>query len=174
MPAYVMNYVLGGGGFASRLTDEIREKRGLTYGISTSLSVLQAGGLFFGSFQTRNETFGEAYRILLAELARMANDGVSDAELADAKTYLTGSFALRFDSNDKIANQLLTYQVFGYPIDYIIKRNDLVRAVTKADIARAAKRLLNADGFVFVVVGVPKGLDGEAAATPAIGAGKSP
>jgi zinc protease len=174
MPAYVMNYVLGGGGFSSRLMDEIREKRGLTYGIYTSLAVLQGGGLVSGSFQTRNESFGEAYKVLLAELQRMAKDGVSDAELADAKTYLTGSFALRFDANDKIANQLLTYQVFGYPIDYIVKRNDLVRAVTKADIARAAKRLLNTDEFVFVVVGAPKGLEAasEPGAAPAVAAGK--
>lgn len=173
MPAYVMNYILGGGGFSSRLMDEIREKRGLTYGIYTSLSVLQGGGLVSGSFQTRNESFGEAYKVLLAELKRMSDAGVSDAELADAKTYLTGSFALRFDTNDKIANQLLNYQVFGYGIDYIVRRNDLVRAVTKADIARAAKRLLDANQFVFVVVGQPKGLgDAAASGAPAVGAGK--
>jgi zinc protease len=168
IPAYVMNYILGGGGFASRLMDEIREKRGLTYGISTSLSILQGGGLFVGGFSTRNESVGEAYRLLLAEIARMAKEGVTDAELADAKTYLIGSFALRFDSNDKIANQLLSYQVLGYPIDYIIRRNDLVRAVTKADVSRAAARLLKPDAFVFVVVGAPQGLPAAApsGATP--------
>jgi zinc protease len=170
IPAYVMNYVLGGGGFASRLMEEIREKRGLTYGISTSLSILQGGGLFVGGFSTRNESAGEAYRLLLAEIARMAKDGVSDAELMDAKTYLTGSFALRFNTNDKIANQLLSYQVLGYPIDYINRRNDLVRAVTKADVSRAAARLLKTDAFVFVVVGAPQGLP---AAAPS-GAGQTP
>jgi zinc protease len=163
MPAYVMNHILGGGGFASRLMDEIREKRGLTYGISTSLAVFEGGGLVLGGFSTRNESAGEAYQLLLAEIARMAKDGATDKELQDAKTYLTGSYALRFDSNDKIANQLLAYRVLGYPIDYLGRRNDMIRAVTKADVARAAMRLLKPEQFVFVVVGAPKGLEGEAA-----------
>ncbi len=166
MPAYVMNYILGGGGFSSRLMDEIREKRGLTYGISTSLAVLEGGGLLLGGFSTRNDSAGDAYRLLLAEVDRMAKDGVTDKELEDAKTYLTGSYALRFDTNEKIANQLLTYRVLGYPIDYILKRNDLVRGVTKADVARAAQRLLHTDRFVFVVVGSPKGLDAAPATAP--------
>jgi len=164
MPAYVMNYILGGGGFSSRLMDELREKRGLTYGISTSLAVLEGGGLLLGGFSTRNESAGDAYRLLLAEVERMAKDGVTDKELEDAKTYLTGSYPLRFDTNEKIASQLLTYRVFGYPIDYIIRRNDLVRGVTKADVARAAQRLLKTDRFVFVVVGQPKGLGAAPAA----------
>lgn len=167
MPAYVMNYILGGGGFSSRLMDEIREKRGLTYGVSTSLAVLQGGGLLLGGFSTKNESAGDAYRVLLAEVDRMAKDGVTDKELEDAKTYLTGSFALRFDTNEKIASQLLNYRVLGYPIDYIVKRNDLVKAVTKADVARAAQRLLHKDRFVFVVVGGPKGLDGAPVPVPA-------
>ncbi len=127
LAAYVMNYILGGGGFSSRLMDEIREKRGLTYGISTSLSAYEGGGLFVGGFSTRNDSAGDAYRILISEVERMAKDGATDQEIADAKTNLTGSYALRCDSNEHISNQLLTYRVLGYPIDYIFKRNDLIR-----------------------------------------------
>ena len=87
MPTYVMNYIYGGGSFASRLMDEIREKRGLTYGISTGVYYFQGGGLILGSFSTRNETAGEAYRLLVSETERIARGGVTDKEFADAKTY---------------------------------------------------------------------------------------
>jgi zinc protease len=156
LPAYVMNYILGGGGFSSRLMDEIREKRGLTYGISTGLASYDAGGLLIGGFSSRNDAFGEAYQVLNEEIERLAKGGVSDQELADAKTYLTGSYALRFDSNNKIADQLLAYRVLGYGIDYVNKRNAMVNAVTKQDVARAAQELLKPGAMRFVVVGRPE------------------
>ena len=156
MPALVMNYVLGGGGFASRLMEEIREKRGLTYGIYTSLAIYDAGGLFRGSFSTDNGAFPEAYSVLQDEIARMAAGGVTAEELTNAKTYLTGSFALRFDTNEGIAGQLLSYQLNGFGIDYINKRNSLIEAVTAEEISQVAQELLKEDKFLYVVVGRPK------------------
>lgn len=157
-PAFVMNYILGGGGFSSRLTDEVREKRGLAYGIYTSFQDYDYGQIFFGSVATDNARISETLEIIRTELSRMRDEGVTEQELADAKTYLTGSFPLRFDSNSKIANQLVSYQLTGRGIDYIDTRNDMVKAVTGEDIQHVAKRLLNPDALSIVVVGQPEGL----------------
>jgi len=160
IPAFVMNYILGGGGFSSRLMEEVREKKGLAYGIHTNLLPLDYGALYYGSVGTDNNRISETVDIIKSEFARMRDNGVGEKELNDAKTYLTGSFALRFDSNAKIANQLVGYQLTGRGIDYINKRNALVNAVTVDDIARAAKRVLHPDKLTFVIVGQPQGLNG--------------
>ena len=158
-PAFVMNYILGGGGFSSRLMEEVREKRGLAYGVSTSFNPYDYAGVFFGSVATENERIAKSLSVIKEEIARMRDGGVTDKELQDAKTYLTGSFPLRFDSNARIANQLVGYQMTGRGIDYIDTRNDKIEAVTRDDIARVAARLLNPDDLTFVVVGEPKGLE---------------
>ena len=156
--AYVMNYILGGGGFASRLTEEVREKRGLAYGVYSYLSPRDRAGLYLGGVGTANKSVGKSIEIIKAEWARMAKGEVSQAELDKAKRYLVGSYPLRFDSNGKIAGFLVAAQRQKLGIDYIKRRNSLVEAITLDDIKRVAKRLLRADDLFFVVVGDPKGL----------------
>ncbi|MBI1262039.1 MAG: insulinase family protein [Rhizobiales bacterium] len=155
IPAFVMNYVLGGGGFSSRLTEEVREKRGLAYSVGTNLNPLDHAASIVGSVGTQNARMGQSLAVIKAELARMAKDGLSEKELADAKTFLTGSYPLRFASNDDIASQLLGIQIENLGIDYVDKRNGLIEAVTQADTARVAARLLKPDIMIVTVVGQP-------------------
>ena len=159
IPAYIMSEILGGGGFGSWLATEIREKRGLTYGVGAGLSPTRRIGLYMGSFSTRNESAGQALELVRKELARMAADGPTAQELAEAKTYLAGSYALRFGSNAAIASQLLGIQQEGLGVDYIDKRNSLVEAVTLDQIKAQARRLLHGDKLLVTVVGKPVGLD---------------
>ncbi|MFZ5750718.1 MAG: M16 family metallopeptidase [Pseudomonadota bacterium] len=156
--AYVLNHILGGGGFESRLMNEVREKRGLTYGIASYLVNRDLADTWQGSFASANEKVAEAVQVTRDEWARMAAGGVTDAELAEAKTYLTGSYPLRFDGNGPIADILVGMQLDGRPMDYVQKRNGYIEAVTKADIARVARRLMTPEGLRFVVVGQPAGL----------------
>ncbi len=158
IPAFVMSQVLGGGGSTSRLTEELREKRGLTYGVGFGLSPMDHAGLYVGSLGTRNEKAGEAMAIIRDTLRKMADEGPTQAELDDVKTFLTGSYALRFDSNDKIASQLLGIQQQNLGIDYVNKRNGLIGAVTLDQAKAQAKRLIDADHLVVSVVGKPEGL----------------
>lgn len=159
IPLAVANYILGGGGFSSRLMDTVREQRGLVYGIGTSPSVREHVALIRGSAQSENENVAEAVSLTRAELARLYRDGATQGEVNDAITYLTGSFALDLDSNAKIASVVHGYQVAGRDIDYINRRNDLIRAVTRDDVNRVIRRLFNPDAFTFVVVGRPEGLE---------------
>ncbi|SOC18771.1 zinc protease [Rhodobacter sp. JA431] len=156
--AYVLNQILGAGGFSSRLMDEVREKRGLTYGIYTYLVPKDLAETWQGSFASANEKVAEAIEIVKAEWARAAAGAVSDKELSDAKTYLTGAYPLRFDGNGKIADILAGMQLSHMPVDYINTRNAQVEAVTAEDVARVAQRLLNAEALRFVVVGQPADL----------------
>lgn len=158
IPAYVMNYILGGGGFSSRLTEEVREKRGLSYSVYSYLNPLDREGLILGGVATANESMATSLEVIRAEWRRMAEGGVTAEELDKAKRYLTGSYALRFDGNGKIANMLVGLQAAGLPPEYVEERNALVEAVTVEDIARVAKRLLDADALFTVVVGRPAGL----------------
>ncbi len=157
-PAYVMNYILGGGGLSSRLTEEVREKRGLAYSVYSYLADLDAADLYMGGVQTANERIAESLDVIRDEWTKMAKNGVTADELEKAKTYLTGSFPLRFDSNAKIANYLVFVQMEDLGADYINKRNDLIEAVTLEDVQRVARRLLDPDSLSFVVVGKPVGL----------------
>lgn len=158
LPAFILNQILGGGGFASRLTEEVREKRGLAYSVYSYLQPFKHVALFGGGVATKNEEVGRSLEVIRAELKRMADDGPTPTELANAKSYLTGSFALRFDTNAKIANQLLWMLQEDMGIDYVEKRNGLVEAVTLDDVKRVAKRLLKVDDLIVTVVGKPKGL----------------
>lgn len=158
IPAYVMNYILGGGGFASRLTIEVREKRGLAYGVYSYLSPYDRAGLYLGGVATANERVAESIEVIRAEWARLASEGVSEDELAKAKTYLTGAYPLRFDSNSKIAGFLVGAQMEDLGIDYINTRNDMVEAVTLDDIERVAAKWLRPEDLYFVVVGKPEKL----------------
>ena len=156
--AYVLNEILGAGGLTSRLMAEVREKRGLTYGIYTYLVPKDLAETWQGSFSSANGKVAEAIKVVKAEWAKAATGAVSDAELEAAKTYLTGAYPLRFDGNGNIADILAGMQLNRMPIDYINTRNAKVEAVTKDDLARVAKRLMQADGLRFVVVGQPEGL----------------
>lgn len=158
MAAFVLNQILGGGGFASRLTEEVREKRGLAYSVYSYLQPYRRTAIFAGGVATKNEEVGRSLDVIRSELRRMAEGGPTPEELQNAKDYLTGSFALRFDTNAKIANQLLGFLFEGYGIDYIDKRNALVNAVTLEDVKRVAARLLKADELIVTVVGKPQGL----------------
>jgi zinc protease len=158
IPLVIANYILGGGGFSSRLMDEVREKNGLVYGISTSASVRDHLATLRGSAQTKNASVARAIDMIKAEIRRLHDQGATDQEVADARTYLTGSFALALDGDAKIASVLQSYQVAGRTIDYVNRRNALIAAVTTAHVNRVIKRLFNADAFIFVVVGQPVGL----------------
>ena len=156
--AYVMNRILGGGGFTSRLTAEVREKRGLAYGVYTYLSPYDHAALYLGRVATQNGRVAESLTVIRAEIARLRDHGASAAELADAKTYLTGSFPLRLDSNGKIANLLVGIQLQDLGIDYIDRRNGYIEAVTLDDVNRVAASLLDPDSLLVVVVGKPAGI----------------
>jgi zinc protease len=158
-PAYVLNQILGAGGFSSRLMDEVREKRGLTYGIASYIVDKDLAKTWQGSFASANEKVAEAISVVEEEWRKAATGKVTDKELEDAKTYLTGAYPLRFDGNGTIAGILTGMQLNGMDRSYIDTRNDKVNAVTKEDIARVAERILDAKELTFVVVGRPQGLN---------------
>ncbi|MDJ0627819.1 MAG: pitrilysin family protein [Rhodobacter sp.] len=157
--AFVMNQVLGGGNFSSRLMEEVREKRGLTYGVYSYLVDKDYADLVVGRIASANNRIAEAISVIREEWARVAAEGISEQELEDAKTYLTGAYPLRFDGNARIAGILVGMQTADLPIDYIATRNDRVNAVTMDDIKRVAARLMDAEALHFVVVGQPDGLE---------------
>lgn len=158
IPVFVTNYIIGSGGFNSRLMQEVREKRGLTYSIYTQFSPLDRAGLFMGAVASDNAKVAEAVAITKAEIDRLRTEGVSEQELSDAKTYLTGAFALRFDSNAKIASQLINYQLGDFPFDYINIRNGLVDDVSMDDVNAILERFPPSEELTFVVVGQPEGI----------------
>jgi len=161
-PAYVLNHVLGGGGFGSRLMDELREKRGLTYGVASYLVPMDLAATYQGSFASANDKVAEGVALVRAEWERLAAGGVTEEELEAAKTYLTGAYPLRFDGNAPIARILVGMQMDGLPTSYVETRNAKVEAVTLEDVARVAARILRPEALHFVAVGRPEGL-----ATPA-------
>ena len=157
--AFLLNEILGGRGVQSRLMREVREERGLTYGVSSYLVPKTLSEVYLGSVASANGTIAEAISVIRDEWALMAKEGVSEVELNQAKTYLTGAYPLRFDGNAKIAGILASMQWTGLTSEYIVDRNDFVNAVTLDDINRVAAELLDPDGLHFVVVGKPEGLE---------------
>lgn len=157
--AYVLNHILGGGGFESRLMTEVREKRGLTYGVYSYLLDRDSAQVWMGSVSSANDRVAEAVEVIRTEWARIRDEGVTEAELNDAKTYLTGAYPLRFDGNGPIANIAVGMQMEGLPTDYIANRNDMVNAVTLEDVNRVARELMDPDSLTFVVTGKPEGLE---------------
>ncbi|SHE36304.1 zinc protease [Ruegeria intermedia] len=157
--AYILNHIVGGGGFESRLMQEVREKRGLTYGVGTYLVPKDLASVYLGSVSSANDRIAQAITVIRDEWRRAATEGVTQKELDDAKTYLTGAYPLRFDGNARIAGIMVGMQMEGLPIDYIATRNDKVNAVTLDEVNRVAAELLDPDGLHFVVVGKPEGLE---------------
>ena len=156
--AYMVNSILGGGGFGSRLMQEVRETRGLVYSVFSSLQPMEHAGFLFGGAGTMNERAAETIAVVREEFERMAEEGPSEEELEEAKTYLTGSYPLGFDSNSKIASRLLSIQQDDLGIDYVNRRNDLIEAVTLEEAKRVARSLIDPDGLVVTVVGRPEGV----------------
>jgi len=154
--AFVLNHLLGGGSLTSILADEIREKRGLAYYAYSGLDVMDHGAAFTGAFATRNDQAGAALKILLETLKRVAAGGVTQQELDDAKNYLIGAFPLQLASNDGLAAMLMVMQRFHLGMDYLDKRNDIIRAISLEDVKAVAKRLLQPDALAIVAIGQPK------------------
>jgi zinc protease len=151
--AYVANHILGGGGFTSLLTEEVREKRGLAYSVYSYLYPLEQAPIWLGGLGTSNRSVDEALRLVRQEIERVARGEISQERLDDAKTYLTGSFPLRLTGNDRIAQTLVGMQVDDLGIDYLERRNAYIEAVTLADVRRVAQRLYQPDQLLVVVVG---------------------
>lgn len=149
---FVMNDILGGSGFSSRLTEQVREARGLAYSVYSGTSNFDRAALWNGAVASDNKTAQQAMDVIRAEIRRIGQDGVSEERLKAAKTYLTGAYALRFDSGAKIAGQLLGIQMNGWPASYFATRNDNIERVTRDDIKRAAQRL-DAERLLVVSVG---------------------
>lgn len=149
----VMNYILGGGGFSSRILDSVRNERGLAYSIYSYFSAEKRRGIFELVMQTKNESALEAIRIAAAEIRRMREQPVTEQELQDAKDYLIGSFPLRLDTNRKVANFLAQVEYFELGLDYPDRYADLVRRVTREDVLRVAQKYLKPEKLITVIVG---------------------
>jgi len=156
--AFVLYNIFGSGQFTSRLMEEVREKRGLAYSAYAFLNPLDKAGLVIGSAATVNARVGETIKVIRDEFTRMGKEGPTKQELDNAISYLTGAYALRFDTNSKIAAQLLGTMKARLGMDYIKNRNGLIRAITLADAKRVAKRIFHGDQLVFTIVGKPKGV----------------
>lgn len=156
--ALVMNHVLGGGGQQSRLFNEVREKRGLAYSVSSGLRTYRRASLLVMSTGSANERIAEAIKVIRVEMGRMRNEGVTESELNDAKTYLTGALALSLDSSGSIAGLLHSLQIDGLSPDHLTRRGALIAAVRLEDVRNVARRLLRDETLTTVVVGKPVGV----------------
>jgi len=155
IPAFVLNQILGGGGFASKLMEEVREKRGLAYSVYTYVYPYQHASIFSGGVATRNDAMGQSLDVIRDELKKMADQGPSQEDLDNAKNYLIGSYPLRFDTNAKIATQLLGLKMDGFGPEYVENRNAMIAAVTLDDMKRVAKKLLETQNLIVTIVGKP-------------------
>lgn len=156
--AYVLNYIIGGGGFNSRLMEEVREKRGLAYSAYSYLHPLNHAGISIGGVATKNERVRESIEVIKSVYEDIARNGPTEEELKNAKQYLTGSYALRFSSSTRIASIVLWVQIEDLGIDYIEKRNSLIESVQLADVKRAASLIDPKDMFI-TIVGQPDGIE---------------
>jgi len=152
MAASVLNHILGDDPVASRLARQVREARGLAYTSSSSLVLMQHTGVLITETGTRSERAAEAVAVIKGEIRKLAETGPTEDELARAKSYMTGSYALAFDTSAKLSGALVEIQDLGLGIDYIDRRNSLVNAVTMADVKRVARRLFGA-GMLVTIVG---------------------
>ena len=158
--------ILSSGGLTSRVALEVREQRGLAYSVSASLDPLQHAGVILGQVGSQNAHVAESIDVIRNTWKRMHDDGPTAKELADAKTYITGSFPLSLDSTARIASILVSIEYDHLGIDYLDKRDALINKVTLADAKRVAARLLSPDNLLFSVVGQPQNLEGAQRVTP--------
>ncbi len=165
--AQVLDYTFGAGSFASRLMEEVREKRGLAYGVSSSIQAFDAAGLVIVSAGTRSDQAQQSLDVIRAEFKKIQKDGITEAELNDAKQYLTGAWPLRFSSTGRIADTLVAVQKDNLGLDYLDKRNSYIDAVTLSDAKRVAARLYKPDALTVVVVGPTAQVGAKPQETPA-------
>ncbi len=158
MAAVVVNHILGGGIFSARLFREVREKRGLAYSIYSHLSNFDRACIFGGGTSTKNERAAESLAVIEEEIGKLASEGPTEQELVKAKKFLTGSYALRFDTSLKIASQLVHLQTEGFDVSYLDERNAMIEAVTMEDARRVAKRIFAAGPLLVTMVGRPVGV----------------
>lgn len=153
--AYVMNYLIGGGGLTSLLAEQVREERGLAYSISTYLAPMRHANIWFGNFATRNEKVYEAIAAVNDTLKAFAASGPTEKMLEDAKQYITGSFVLNLDSNAALTSYLISMQYYDLGRGYLKKRNELINAVTVKGVQNIAQRIADANALQMVLVGKP-------------------
>jgi zinc protease len=156
MTAFVLNQLIGGGGFASRLMEEVREKRGLAYSVYSYIQPFRHASILTGGVATKTDAMGQSLDVIRSELKHIAENGPTPDEFENAKKYLIGSYGLRFDTNAKIASQLLGLFEDDFSPDYVEKRNALIAAITLDDAKRVAKRLLENDDLIVTIVGKPR------------------
>ena len=156
--ASVLNHILGGSAFTSRLFMEVREKRGLAYGVSSSLMPLRESAMLVGGTATRNDRAAESMKVIREEMLKLAEEGPTEHEVEEAKRYIVGSYPLRFDTSPKIAGELLALALRGDTADFLARRNGLFAAVTLADVKRIAQRLFGNPELLVQAVGKPVGL----------------
>lgn len=154
----VMNHILGGGSFTSRLYTEVREKRGLAYSVGTGNYPMQQAGVLIGSAATENARVAETIDVIRSEWTRMAKGDISEAELTSAKNYIMGSFPLTLTSTDTIARVLVSMQINDLGLDYLDHRKDYIGAVSLDDVNRVARELLKPEMMDIIVVGRPAGI----------------
>lgn len=155
----VMNYILGGGGFSSRLMQSIRDEMGLAYDVHSFFSANKEGGIFQVGVQTKNESADTVITEILRQIERIRKEHISDEELSDAKSYLTGSFPRRLDTNRKIADFLAVVEFYGLGLDYAERYSGYINSVTKDDVLRVARKYLDPENYVLVVVAGQKKAD---------------
>jgi zinc protease len=156
IPAMVVNHILGGGIFSARLFREVREKRGLAYSVYSQLVTYDHAAMFYGGTSTKNERAAESMAVIEKEILSLSDFGPTEEELAKAKKYLTGSYALRFDTSTNIAGQLVSLQSEGFGVEYLDERNKLIAAATMEDAIRASKRLFGDAKLLVTVAGNPE------------------
>ena len=154
----VMNHILGGGSFTSRLYDEVREKRGLAYSVGTGNYPMALAGVLIGSAATENARVAETLEVIRTEWARMAKGDITEAELTSAKNYVMGSFPLTLTSTDTIARVLVSMQINDLGLDYLDQRKKYISAVTLDDVNRLAREMLKPEMMDIIVVGRPAGI----------------
>lgn len=168
MAAFLINQIVGGGGFASSLMEEVREKRGLAYSVYSFIQPYHHASIFTGGVATKAEAIGQSLDVIKTELKRMADNGPTQDQFDNAKKYLVGSYALRFDTNAKIASQLLALYEDGFGPEYVDQRNAQIEAITMDDAKRVAKRLLANPDLIVTVVGPKADPSKKAAVAPVV------
>ncbi|WP_353683541.1 pitrilysin family protein [Thermodesulfovibrio sp. 3907-1M] len=149
----VMNYILGGGGLTSRLAKQVREERGLAYSVYSTFSPYLMPGAFYVEVKTKKENTQDVIKLIIEEIKKMKEKEVTDEELKEAKSFLTGSFPLRIDTMKKISEFLPVIDFYGLGDNYITKYPEYIEKVTKEDIKRVTQRILNTQGYIVVIVG---------------------
>ncbi|MBC6405880.1 MAG: insulinase family protein [Rhodospirillales bacterium] len=165
----VVDEVLGGGGFSSRLYDEVREKRGLAYGVWSSLRPMDKAGIWYAGTSTQTGRVGEAVAVIQQVWRELAAEGPTDEEIGQAVNYIAGSFLLSLSSSEAIATTLVKIQDLDLGIDYIDRRQQIYESLTPEEIRAAARRWLKPEALAIAIAGAPTGPDAATdAETPAV------